>query len=252
MVLAGTADAKELCGRLSRMEGVEAVASLSGATSAPARYEIPVRAGGFGGADGLADELRRGGYTHLVDATHPFALRITANARSAAALAGARLARLERPPWLNGRDGAWTSFPDLPSAITALPGGSRVFATIGSGIFRSPERAFLEIRNDCRFIVRVAEPVDDKALPGNCRAVAARPAGDPEKELAALEKYAATCLLCRNSGGRAGLSKLRAAARIGIPVHMVERRAEANATECGDVFVTAREVERWIMRDPTA
>ncbi|MDE0533158.1 MAG: precorrin-6A/cobalt-precorrin-6A reductase [Albidovulum sp.] len=250
LVLAGTADARRLCLRLSQLEKVEAIASLAGSTTHPAQYAVPVRTGGFGGSNGLAEELRRSGFTHLVDATHPFATRITGNAISAAADAGVKLARLERPAWRIGRDGTWKSFSDLDSAIKALPCGSRAFAALGSGAIRSPARDALECRSDCYFQVRVAEPVSEDSLPANCCALVARPLPRClEQERDALSKSSATCLICRNSGGRAGLRKVRAAAQLGIPVYMVERPAAPIAFDSGTVFATAAEVENWISRD---
>ncbi|MET5020466.1 precorrin-6A/cobalt-precorrin-6A reductase, partial [Burkholderia pseudomallei] len=68
--------------------GERAVLSYAGRTEAPRAQAIPTRTGGFGGVEGLADYLRREGVTHLVDATHPFAARISANAIGAAAQAG--------------------------------------------------------------------------------------------------------------------------------------------------------------------
>ena len=54
---------------------------------------------GFGGVDGLIDYLRAGKITAVVDATHPFAEHISANAAAATALAGVPLLRLERRGW---------------------------------------------------------------------------------------------------------------------------------------------------------
>ena len=249
LVLAGTADAKELCFRLSRLANIDAVASLAGATALPARYSVPVRTGGFGGSEGLADELHRCGYTHLVDATHPFASRISTHAIAAAAGAGVKLARLERPPWRAGQDGFWTSFADLNSAIKALPSGSRAFAALGSSAIRSSARASIESRSDCFFFVRVAEPVREEFLPANCRAVVGLPRpGGLEKERSVLAGNAATSLVCRNSGGRAGLPKIRAAAQLNIPVYMVERPAAPSDNMNCAVFADAAEVENWILR----
>ena len=57
-----------------------------------------IRVGGFGGVAGLARHLATERVGALVDATHPFARTISANAREAARMAGVRLVALARPP----------------------------------------------------------------------------------------------------------------------------------------------------------
>jgi hypothetical protein len=54
--------------------------SLAGRTRAPAEQPVPVRVGGFGGAEGLATHLRQKGISILIDATHPHAAQISRNA----------------------------------------------------------------------------------------------------------------------------------------------------------------------------
>ena len=48
------------------------------APRAPTVEAVPTRVGGFGGAEGLARYLREEAVDRLVDATHPFAARISA------------------------------------------------------------------------------------------------------------------------------------------------------------------------------
>ena len=62
------------------------------------RRAVPVRIGGFGGAEGLARYLGARTIDAVVDATHPFAGDL-AQRRAAAARAGVPLLALARPPW---------------------------------------------------------------------------------------------------------------------------------------------------------
>ena len=57
--------------------GIDAVYSYAGRVQNPAQQPLPTRVGGFGGADGLAAYLRAEGFSHLIDATHPFAAAIS-------------------------------------------------------------------------------------------------------------------------------------------------------------------------------
>ena len=82
LLLGGTGEARELAARLH--PDVEVVSSLAGRVPDPALPAGPVRVGGFGGAEGLRDWLVAHRVGAVVDATHPFAARITANAAQAA------------------------------------------------------------------------------------------------------------------------------------------------------------------------
>ena len=82
LILGGTGEARELAAALVAA-GADVVSSLAGRVSRPRLPDGPVRVGGFGGADGLAAFLGDEGITHVVDATHPFAATITANAATA-------------------------------------------------------------------------------------------------------------------------------------------------------------------------
>ena len=81
----------------------EVISSLAGRVNSPNLPPGGVRVGGFGGAAGLADYLRRQQIAAVVDATHPFAATISANALQAANRTSTPLVRLERPGWRDTR-----------------------------------------------------------------------------------------------------------------------------------------------------
>ncbi len=211
LLLAGTAEARALAGRLAA-RGVDAVASLAGATRAPADYGVAVRSGGFGGAEGLAAWLRAERVRALVDATHPFAARMPWNAVAACAAAGVPRLRLLRPAW-PVRPG-WRVVGSLDEAAAALPAGARVLLTTGR------EVAPFAGRTDCRFWLRSIEPV---AVPAHVTPLLARPPFRVDEEAAMIRRLRATHLVSKNAGG--GAAKLDAAAALGIEVVMVARPA---------------------------
>ena len=55
LILGGTSEASALARALAADARFDAVLSLAGVTKTPASQPIPVRSGGFGGADGLAE-----------------------------------------------------------------------------------------------------------------------------------------------------------------------------------------------------
>ena len=96
LLLGGIAEARALAARLSA-EGVDVLTCLAGAVTHTAAPSGRVRVGGFGGVDGLARYLHDERIDLVVDATHPFAARITQNAAQACTLTGTPLLRLSRP-----------------------------------------------------------------------------------------------------------------------------------------------------------
>ncbi|TIW76881.1 MAG: cobalt-precorrin-6A reductase, partial [Mesorhizobium sp.] len=97
LILGGTTEARQLAGKL--VEDFLVTLSLAGRTESPVAQGVPVRSGGFGGADGLAAYLRETGTGLLIDATHPYAARISANAAMAARKTGVPILALRRPGW---------------------------------------------------------------------------------------------------------------------------------------------------------
>src|SRR4029079_11430620 len=82
----GAGDARHLAQRLANRTDLAVTLSLAGRTGSPAAQPVPVRTGGFGGAPGLADYLSAERVDALIDATHPYAAMISANAARAAEL----------------------------------------------------------------------------------------------------------------------------------------------------------------------
>ena len=60
LVLGGTTEARRLADRLSGRPDLHVIVSLAGRTRDIVEHSVPVRIGGFGGADGLAAYLREG------------------------------------------------------------------------------------------------------------------------------------------------------------------------------------------------
>ena len=85
LILGGTTEARQLA---RRPGSANITLSLAGRTAKPAAQPVPVRIGGFGGSEGLARYLRGNAVDLLIDATHPYAARISTNAWQAARIAG--------------------------------------------------------------------------------------------------------------------------------------------------------------------
>ena len=96
LILGGTREGRDLA-ELLVAGGHDVITSLAGRVTRPAHIAGEVRVGGFGGAEGLAAWLLDNGIERVVDATHPFAEKISANAVTACQRTGISLLRIARP-----------------------------------------------------------------------------------------------------------------------------------------------------------
>jgi precorrin-6A/cobalt-precorrin-6A reductase len=231
LILGGTSEARQLAERLDRRGTVRLTLSLAGRTATPLKQAGEVRTGGFGGADGLASWLRDNKVDVLVDATHPFATQISANARAAAEATGVKFIVLEREAWQRVTGDRWIEVTSIEDAVAALGGQPRtVFLAIGRqelGAFcRAPQH---------KYVVRSVDPVGaDSELP-HADYILDRGPFDEAAEHRLLRERGIDLVVAKNSGGNATYGKLAAARALGLPVVMVQRRHARNANAVGTV-----------------
>ncbi|MGW5462655.1 cobalt-precorrin-6A reductase [Streptomyces sp. NPDC003996] len=218
LILGGTTEARLLAAGLAARTGVRVTTSLAGRVARPGAVAGEVRIGGFGGAEGLADWLRAHHVDALVDATHPFAETITANAAHAAAATEVPLVVLRRPGWRPGPGDRWYDVPSLAGAAAALPGlGRRVFLSTG----RLGLAAFAHL-TDLHFVVRSVDP-PEPPMPPDTELVLARGPFTVADETRLLRTHRIEVLVTKDSGGEATAAKLTAARELALPVVVVRR-----------------------------
>ncbi|MDQ0384066.1 precorrin-6A/cobalt-precorrin-6A reductase [Streptomyces sp. DSM 42143] len=218
LILGGTTEARRLAADLTARPGVRVTTSLAGRVARPGTLAGEVRTGGFGGPEGLAAWLRERRVDALVDATHPFAERITANAAQAAAATGTPAVFLRRPGWQAGPGDHWHPVASLTEAADLLPDlGRRVFLTTG----RLGLAAFAHVVG-LHFLVRSVEP-PEPPLPPDTRVLSARGPFTVADETALLREHRIDVLVTKDSGGAATAAKLTAARELALPVVVVRR-----------------------------
>ncbi|KQO68175.1 cobalt-precorrin-6X reductase [Methylobacterium sp. Leaf89] len=230
LILGGTGEASALVRGLLAMDRRDAVTlSLAGRTSRPKPEPVPTRIGGFGGVEGLAAWLAQDRTDLVVDATHPFAARMSANAAEACARTGTRLLAIRRPAWRPVAGDRWVEVPDMAAAARALgPAPRRVFLTIG----RQEVGAFAGApQHD--YVVRAIEDIA-LAVP-RLTSVQARGPFDAAAEAAFLAEGAIEVLVSKNSGGGATYGKIAAARALRLPVVMVDRPEKPDVPSVPDV-----------------
>ena len=101
LILGGTGEANRLADALAYRK-IDAIYCYAGRTQIPLRHTLPVRIGGFGGVNGLCDFIRGEQITHVIDATHPFAEKISRNAVGACRYPKLPDSPLYDPPGIRG------------------------------------------------------------------------------------------------------------------------------------------------------
>ena len=242
LVLGGTSEGRALAAALDAA-GVPFVSSLAGRVGNPALPVGEVRVGGFGGADGLAAFLRAEGITALVDATHPFAATISANAAVAAGRAGVPRLVLRRPGW--DPEPTWQVVPDMPAAADAVRGwsGESVFLTTGRR-----DLALFAADDQHRFLVRTVDPPDGP-VPPRMTLLLDRGPYTLDGELTLMRAHEVGLLVTKNSGGSMTAAKLQAARELGMQVVVVQRPPLPAGS---DVVATVEEALDWAVRRGSA
>ena len=238
LILGGTGEARALAAALADVPGVDTVSSLAGRVRDPRLPVGDVRIGGFGGVDGLDEWLRAHPVDAIVDATHPFAAKITSNAAEAAHRRGIPHVVLRRPEWSPNPGERWHRAADLADAATLLPDlGTRVFLTIG----RQGVDAFAGL-HALWFLIRAIDP-PDVATPPESTLLLARGPFAVTDEIALMREHRIDILVTKNSGGGQTDAKLDAARALSVPVLMISRPPLPSGTTTVDDVAGAVE---WI------
>jgi precorrin-6A/cobalt-precorrin-6A reductase len=219
MILGGTSEASALARRLAAEADVDALLSLAGATAHPAPAPIPQRIGGFGGVEGLIAFLRARRIDSVIDATHPFAARMSANAVAACRATATPLVVFTRPPWTPQQGDQWTEVATMEEAADAL-GLTRKTVLLTQG--RLQLAAFARAPQH-RYLVRAIDPPAEAEALADCRLILARGPFALADELELMREEKVEILVTKNSGGRATYPKIEAARTLGVDVVVVKR-----------------------------
>jgi precorrin-6A/cobalt-precorrin-6A reductase len=220
LLLGGTTEARNLASLLTADPAVEVITALAGRVRTPLLPPGEVRIGGFGGPDGLTDWLRAEHVDAVIDATHPFAATITANAVMATGRIGIPILVLRRPGWHPEPADHWHWADSLTDAAARLPAlGRRVFLTTGR-----TDIAPFTASADLWFLLRSIDP-PDPPLPANLTVLLARGPFTVDGETTLLREHRIDVLVTKDSGGEATAAKLHAARQLGLPVVLVRRPA---------------------------
>ena len=238
LILGGTTEARLLGERLAKRGGLDVTLSLAGRTASPVPHAVPIRVGGFGGADGLADYIMKERIDALIDATHPYATIISENASAAARQTDVLFVMLHRAPWKAVAGDRWIEANDTSTAVHALGDAPRrVFVTIGRNelapFARAPQHFYL---------IRSVDPVDPPLPLPHVSYVTERGPFREAHDRALMTEHKIDVVIAKNSGGGAAYGKIAAARALGIEVIILRRPQESE----GSVVHTIDDAIAWL------
>lgn len=239
LLLAGTREARALAERLAGDARFDVLASLAGATRAPADYSVAVRSGGFGGAEGLETFMINNGINGVIDVTHPFSRVMPHRAQALCAHHGLPYLRLQRPGWSPGPGDRWHFVDDEGAAAEAIAPGARVFLATGR---RSLPR-FAALAAGRHLVVRVIDPPGDRFPFSDGQWHVGRPPFSVAQETRTFRDLGIEVLVAKNAGGPAE-AKLSAARDLGLDVVLLRRPSPPP----GDRVATVEAALDWLER----
>lgn len=190
---------------------------------------VDVQVGSCGGAEGIADTIRRNGYSLVIDATHPYARRISEHIREGCAASGVECIRLLRDGGKRPDD--VIEVASVKDAVEFLKDRDGiVMAATGSNEL-SLYTEIPDYRE--RVVARVLSTKDsmDKALAlgfeGRNLICAQGPFTEDENH-AALTRAGASWIVTKDSGTIGGFEeKVRAARRAGVRIILISKPEES-------------------------
>jgi precorrin-6A/cobalt-precorrin-6A reductase len=207
----------------------------------PPIRDVEVETRGFTEAS-LTEFLDRGEADLVVDATHPFAVRITLLARAVCQRMGVPYVRYERPEW---EPPAGTrlvaSFVDAAELLPSL--GTRVLLTIGAKQLKH----FAHLQSRLHLVARILPSLQSlqQALGAGFtpdRVLCLRPPFSRDFNAAILREYRFEVLVTKASGREGGVEeKVQAANDLGVKVLMIRRpeNVDVHAVDSVEAVVEA-------------
>ena len=228
LLFGGTTEGRELAAAAAAMGyGVTvSVATGYGADCIPETPGVTVHTGRLDAAE-MARWMAE--FDLVVDATHPYAVAVSANVRSAAAEAGRPYLRLVRP---ESEHPGCRYADSVPQAVAMVPPGNVLAATGSKEI-----AAYAAIPDFARRVWARVLPVESSVAA--CRAaglpedhiLAGRGPFSLEDNLETMARYAIRSMVTKDGGAAGGFpEKLEAARRLGVQVLLIRRPAETGLT----------------------
>ena len=217
LLLAGSGEARVIASALAQVP-LRVTASVMEPDHWSGPLPVPMRSGGFGGDQGFETYLQDNVVTAVLDATHPFAARVSARSWDVCQKLGVPFAQVDRPPWSPGPADQWTEVKTEAEAIALVPSGARAFVTTGRQALPAARAA-----TDRMFFFRLLRDAPDGAEADHISFVSGAGPFSVAHEEALFRDLRIDVLVCKNAGGSVSATKLEAARALNLPVILLRR-----------------------------
>jgi precorrin-6A/cobalt-precorrin-6A reductase len=239
LLLAGTYEARQIALKLGRDGRIELVASLAGATREPLPLDGVVRVGGFGGRADQEKYMFGNRFDAVIDATHPFAHRISYRTQSICAALGIPYVQVLRPGWAPEAGDRWTFVPDEAGVAARLSPEQTVFLATGPGSLEA-----IGPLDVARVLCRRIDPPDNPFPWKNGAWRVGRPPFTVADEIGFFRDDRIDVIVVKNAGGRGGWAKLEAARALALPVILIDRPPQPPGEKVANVADALDWIER--------
>ncbi len=241
LLLGGSSEGAELNTILASCDQTDVITSLAGATKSPNKMAGEVITGGFGGVNGLSNFIKSHDISMIIDATHPFADKISQNSHKAAQKNDIPLLRLVRPIWKPESGDRWIYAANMARSAESLEGWHNPFLSIG----RKDLNAFSQL-SDKQFLVRTIDMVDFSPSHSTVHLIQGRGPFELADEIQLMKTHKIDVLVSKNSGGNETYAKIEAARELQIPVVIIERPSEPSDHKYETVNDLLSAMDAWL------
>ncbi len=199
LLLGGTETATEIAARLARA-GHEALCSVAGGVRLGRTVDLPLREGGFGGEAGFRASVSEKSISAVLDATHPFASRITERTARLCAEICLPYCLVWRPEWVPEPGDRWVFIDREEEAVAHVPPAAVVFLATG----RAGLERFQNLQGRRIYCRRIHMPEGGFPLPDG-EFIPGTPPFSVQEEEALFKALSVDVLVVRNAGGEGAL-----------------------------------------------
>lgn len=218
LLLAGTSEARSLAADLAKLPNLDVTASLAGVTREPLDLPVPMRSGGFGGREKFTAYLRDQQFDAVIDATHPFAAKISKRCYEVARDIGLPHLQILRPAWQPETGDQWIFIDGESAAVDHIAQGAVVFLATG----RQTLMRFGNLTGRKLICRQIDKSEGDFPFEGG-EYLIGRPPFSVQQEVDLFKARRVDWLVVKNAGGMLSRSKLLAARQLQIPVLLIKR-----------------------------
>ena len=220
LLLGGTSEAKNIA-QACINEGIDLIYSIAGLVRIP-KLDCEIHVGGFSESGGLSEFIKRENISAIMDATHPYAKKMSDQAVLSAQQCTIPVWRYLRPAWQKEPLDNWQEHEDWSALLKSIKPCKSVFLSAGQPSFdvltvlgqyqATGQRQTLRTAVSCQY-----------PLPTDMEWIKAIGPFSWQQEFELMKSRKVDALISKNSGGSATFEKLKVAQALGIAVHILKR-----------------------------